>query len=679
MSVIPFLFAAASAVAVEFMPVPIDGTPKGEVGADGSVSFAIPPMTSPERRKFDFVRFDAPVDLDLRDADGVTFEAKVADLWSFASMNVFFAGEGWKSSWHVPFEVPRAKEWVRVAVRKDRVDGYGGDPADWSGIRTIRLYLNTKPGIVTDTSFAVRNFRVIPANRSAADVWVVLGDRTMPVRKITGSYFLDLARRTAAAFQRAGCSVRLVCESDLSEIPAGTKVVALPYNTAIPDGAKRAVEGHLARGGFLYLSGNQERSWLGPLLKRYAGRFHDAGFGWVRDGTASLAAHLSDVLAKGCPDLAAAAKACVAARGKEQAGRVAALGARRPGKPGERRFMDCHTAWGGIHGTRDWDESIRRLAEGGITDVIVDFAWGATAYYDSKVLTVHPDVAVRGDPLVKCLAACRRRGVKLHAWRCCWTSRSDLSADVRTRFEKEGRFQRGPDGNILKSWLCPSHPENHRMHVEAMVELAKKGVDGIHYDFIRYGVGPTGGCFCDHCRAAFEKDLGRAVANWPQDVIGDPSLKKEWGEFRCRTISRGIEEISRRVRAECPGVEISSSGGGDGTNYRIPLARDWLRWAREGWIDFVSLMDYDHGLERFTETVVRQAAVKTGKCRVYPGLGPSCWPVEFDAVKDAERMADQIEAVRRLGFGGFGVFEYDERADGYLPLLRKGALAPTGR
>ena len=52
---IPLLLAAASAVAVEFMPVPIDGTPKGEVGADGSVSFSIPPMTSPERRKFDFV------------------------------------------------------------------------------------------------------------------------------------------------------------------------------------------------------------------------------------------------------------------------------------------------------------------------------------------------------------------------------------------------------------------------------------------------------------------------------------------------------------------------------------------------------------------------------------------------------------------------------------------------
>ncbi|MCQ2392147.1 MAG: family 10 glycosylhydrolase [Kiritimatiellae bacterium] len=334
--------------------------------------------------------------------------------------------------------------------------------------------------------------------------------------------------------------------------------------------------------------------------------------------------------------------------------------------------MDAHNPWGACGGAKSWDESVKLLSECGFTDLIACFAWGTTAGYASQVLAPLPELATKGDGLEQCLAACRKYGVKLHAWRCCWTtgSGSRLPKELQARLEKEGRLQVDASGKIVKDWLCPNHPENHRMHVEAMVELAKKGVDGINYDFIRYGALPERTCFCSNCRAAFEKELGRKVVNWPADVLASKELLAQWGEFRARSIGRGVKEIAARVRQECPQVEISTSGGGDGTTYRIPLGRDWLAWARAGWVDFVFLMDYADDVVSFDARIASQAKVQAGKAQLIPGLGPSCWP-RRGVVGDAEAMADHIDAVRARGFNAWGVFEFDDRAFGYLPLLKQ--------
>ena len=46
------------------------------------------------------------------------------------------------------------------------------------------------------------------------------------------------------------------------------------------------------------------------------------------------------------------------------------------------------------------------------------------------------------------------------------------------------------------------------MVTDAMCELARMGVDGIHFDYIRYP--DSGHCFCSGCRARFEAFAGAA-------------------------------------------------------------------------------------------------------------------------------------------------------------------------
>ena len=214
------------------------------------------------------------------------------------------------------------------------------------------------------------------------------------------------------------------------------------------------------------------------------------------------------------------------------------------------------------------------------------------------------------------------------------------------------------------------------MHVEAMVELAKKGVAGIHYDYIRYNGGPATGCFCMRCREAFEKELGRRFVRWPQDMLDDPEARQEWGDFRCRAIGRGIREIAERVHRECPGVEISSSGAydwKDGPGGRLvggdwASGRDWARWARNGWIDFVMLMDYTSDEGHFRKTVKGQKATETGKAFIVPVMGPSLW-TDDGAAADACKILKLGSVLKELGVSTPGLYLYDRRPFGYLPLI----------
>ena len=173
-----------------------------------------------------------------------------------------------------------------------------------------------------------------------------------------------------------------------------------------------------------------------------------------------------------------------------------------PGKKGERRLAWCHSARG--LASRDWDYSVRFLKEHGFTDLIANLTWADRAFYASGVLPVDSSVATKGDALEQCLAACRKWGVKCHVWRVCYNMGAFVDKDRVARFASEGRLVKMFNAKSKSPWgstFCPSNPENMRLEVSAMEELAAKGVDGIHFDYIRYA--DQNVCFCDGCRCYF--------------------------------------------------------------------------------------------------------------------------------------------------------------------------------
>ena len=649
---------------------PIDNVPSVRLSPDDrTADFVIPPIYD---RPFTFSRYDLPVELDLTGADGLAFDFRCSDPTQLAGMSVLFAPADWNKCYWVPFtKVGERDGWSQMTVLREDFSTQGDSADGWRNIRTLRFFLTVNPNVRESVSCAIRNLRVVPVRHPDAEVWIVAGDVTFRERKLNGGYFADLARNHRAALETAGVTARMVFESDFpTEVPPQVRLVVLPYNQCLPEAAKAALRRFADRGGKCLLFRNQDPAFVHELSARGAGKsvFYD----WAKKSVPQAAEAYAEIFKSWFPEMAAAAAQRRDVRERELSVRAQALG-RRTGRAGERRFLDCHDAYGPSGGERPWEETVAFAATNGVTDLIVNFCWGATAFYRSDVLEVSPQVATRGDALESCLAACRKWGVRLHAWKCCWTVGGVCSPEMRKRLTDEGRFQTDIDGNPVPGFLCPNHPANHRLQVESMTELARKGVDGINYDFIRYNDSPYRTCFCRHCLAAFEKELGHSLTNGPQQIVGDKSLFAAWGEFRARSIGRAVCEVSERVRRENPKVEISTTGGGDGTTYRISCGRDWVTWARAGWVDFVFLMDYDFDVKRFTRLIGRQRKVDAGKAFLVPGLGPSCWQYQ-SSVEDAETMADMVEAVRAAGFGSWGVFQYDSRTFGYLPLLRKGLL-----
>jgi uncharacterized lipoprotein YddW (UPF0748 family) len=339
----------------------------------------------------------------------------------------------------------------------------------------------------------------------------------------------------------------------------------------------------------------------------------------------------------------------------------------QPSQPGEHRAFWCHSAFG--MAGKDWDESIKQLADSGFNAILPNMLWGGVAYYPSKVLPEYPELAEKGDQIAACLAACRKYGVKCHVWKVDWNMGSRTSKEFAAKMVAAKRVQVSDTGEVKDRWLCPSHPENQALEVAAMLEVARNyDVDGLHFDYIRYPGGHF--CFCDGCRTRFEKRIGHKVANWPADVKTDKALRQQWLDFRRSNIDTVVRQVSEQARKIRPGIEISAAVFRNWPVDRDNVGQDWKLWCDRGWLDFLCPMDYTESNATFRNQVKAQLGY-AGKVPVYPGIGLSCWRDPQDVVK----LVEQIEITRRFKTGGFTIFNYDASMEGVLPLVSLGTTA----
>lgn len=391
---------------------------------------------------------------------------------------------------------------------------------------------------------------------------------------------------------------------------------------------------------------------------------------WLGGSSGAPLALMRSVIADLAPHLDVKMAARQQQLAEEQAARTAWLKGRKS-KKGEYRAFWCHDARG-LGGGRDWEASIRFLKDNGFNSILPNLAWAGAAFYQSSVLPVEASVKTRGDALQQCLAACRKYGVQCHVWKVCWNMGQYATKDFEEKMVKANRVQVNPKGEKKTRWLCPSHPENQRLEIEAMVELAKKGVDGVHFDYIRYPDGSH--CFCNGCRKRFEAFLGHAVPSWPSldgpVVPNGPELdlRTAWKDFRTANITAVVKAVAERVHKECPGVKVSAATFRNAKSDPYEVGQDWSAWCRNGWLDFVCNMDYEDSYAMFRSQVTMQKDV-IGKAKLYPGIGLSCFMSDGN---ESVRLAKQIEIVRQLGLEGFTVFNFDRTAERVLPELRTG-------
>ena len=320
-----------------------------------------------------------------------------------------------------------------------------------------------------------------------------------------------------------------------------------------------------------------------------------------------------------------------------------------PSVPREGRAFWNHSGTGAYPG--DWDRTARELAAGGFNMIVPNMLWAGVAYYSSDILPRGNVVKQYGDQVAQCVAAAHRHGLEVHVWKVNYNL-SNAPHEFVDQLRREGRTQVSHDGKPL-DWLCPSHPENFKLELESMLEVARKyEVDGLHFDYIRYPDGDH--CYCDGCRSRFEAQSGSKVARWPQDCFRG-SRREEYRQWRCQQITRLVEAVHRDARKIRPAIKISAAVFGSYPGCKESVGQDWVAWAKSGYLDFICPMDYTESDLSFAGLVSGQLKLLGGRVPVYAGIGATA----SRSGLSPDRVVGQIHHARKLGAAGFTVFNLD--------------------
>jgi uncharacterized lipoprotein YddW (UPF0748 family) len=242
------------------------------------------------------------------------------------------------------------------------------------------------------------------------------------------------------------------------------------------------------------------------------------------------------------------------------------------------------------------------------------------------------------------VAAGKKSGVAVHAWVTCWALDALPAAP-------SDRLMRDAAGNALP-WLCPSVPENRARLLDTVRALARRGVAGIHLDYLRYP-GETG-CYAPATRRAFEAARGEPVAAWPADVLPGGRQAAAFRAFRCETLTACVRDARDAARAVNPSVRLSAAVFPEPADAEA-TGQAWPVWVREGLLDFVSPMIYTESAARFAVSLdACLAAVPAAK--LVPGLGIGA----DDCQLDAATLTRQLGLCRARGVAGFALFAVDD-------------------
>lgn len=327
-------------------------------------------------------------------------------------------------------------------------------------------------------------------------------------------------------------------------------------------------------------------------------------------------------------------------------------------RDGEFRAVWNHSGTGDLE---DWDEAMRRLAEANFNAVVPNMWWGGVAHYASDLLPRSRTFHERGDQIAQAVESGKRYGIEVHPWKVNYNLGRAPAEFVR-KMREQGRLQHTSSGEEL-AWLCPSHPDNQRLEIDTMVEVARNyDVDGVHFDYIRYP--HEDACYCDGCRERFTAAWGRPVENWPHDCRRG-ALQQAYRDWRCEQINRVVRETSEQIRQLKPHVKISAAVFNDYPNTKNAIGQDWLLWCREGWLDFVCPMNYTTSDSGFESMTAAQLGYVQGRVPLIPGVGH--WRISD------EQALGQVEIARRQGADGFILFNMGPSlAETCLPKFARG-------
>ena len=272
-----------------------------------------------------------------------------------------------------------------------------------------------------------------------------------------------------------------------------------------------------------------------------------------------------------------------------------------------------------------WDAAARALASAGVTDL---YLWaGSLGGAVANLPGVPPTDArrLRGNPFPDAIAACRRYGVRVHAWLGTLQFRQPDDAR-RAAFVRAGRLLHNADGTPA-DWLDPAVKANADDLSRAVLALAASGVDGVSLDFLRY----------PDAKTREKRDAAKVTAL--------------------------LARLRADLRAAAPRCELSVSVYGGYPACANNVGQDWMLWLDRGLADRAMPMNYVSDLAGLRGLMAKQTRHRD---RLLCGIGASA----RESVLDVPALVDQLREAYAQGYRGAAVYAFDDRfLEEFVPAL----------
>lgn len=289
------------------------------------------------------------------------------------------------------------------------------------------------------------------------------------------------------------------------------------------------------------------------------------------------------------------------------------------------------------------DALVEDVVRAGANAIFVEVRRHGDAWYNNSFEPRAADPrlgpAAEFDPLAYLVEKAHSRGLQVHAWLV-------ISVACRPEDPLWGNpqhlcTQHGPNAQGAERWTTATfngvqvgdldfgHPAAIQYMERVVQHLlnAYPQIDGLHWDFIRFGGQSYG--YNQVSLERFNRAYGRPLDSRPGP--GDAA----WSQWRRDRVTELARRLYIRAKAIKPGIQISAAtitwggagSGGDWWNssaYRT-VFQDWPAWLREGIIDFAVPMHYfDEGDARargWYDGWLAFDRANTGRRAIVAGLG----------------------------------------------------------
>ena len=335
-------------------------------------------------------------------------------------------------------------------------------------------------------------------------------------------------------------------------------------------------------------------------------------------------------------------------------------------REGEIRGIWLHT-----YAPTDWEEVMQTLKGANLNCLFFRAGRGGNVVYRSQFLPRDPWAEKEDlDELQNAAEAAKRDGIELHAWRV--NFHFGTAPDwLKEQMAKEDRLVRDPKGQQAM-WLNPGDPRNQEHEFRAMTEMLSYDLAGVHFDYIRYPEVPHYDFdYGEVSRREFEKATNINLTDFPRQVLFGP-LKIRYDDWQRDNVTNLVRRVYRAVKDTNPEIAVSAAVWQRHRYYYALIKQDWMRWVREGILDFVCPMDYSADNDAFFERVREQVMEVNGQIPIAIGIGAYLHTDEWQFI-------EQVKIARDLGADGFVIFSYNiAPLKDFLLVLNLGATAqPT--